>query len=215
MDVTTMISDLGDHGFADTSTSTKVRMLQDAIWKIEAHRAWPFLEASIDLNFDGSNDVPSNLPTDIKAIRRAKDLSAGKRVLPIRVDELEDRIGNDYSLAGSPLFYYFEGGQLKFWPIPGAATGLVRLKYIKRSAEITSSSVESAILIPKQHHRVIVTGALMALYDMEDDTELAVRYQQYFEDGLARMVDELFHQQYDQPDHVVVTDPDDWDFDVL
>lgn len=210
-----MLSDLGDHGFTDTDTNTKVRMLQDSIYKIEAAQPWPFLETTLNLNFDGTNAAPTNTPADLKQALHSVSLITNARVLPLRQDDLEDRISGQFTLSGNPSYYYFDGPALKFWPVPPAGTGTVRFRYIKFSAPINSASLETAILIPPRHHRVIVVGALMSLYDMEDDTDLSVRYEQYFNEGLQRMELELLRQQYDQPDYVRVTDPDDWDFEVL
>jgi len=213
MDVSEMISALGDHGFADTLSSTKVRELQNAIWQIEATEQWPFLETTLDLDFDGTSPVATNMPSGgWHASMRVKDLVAQRRIPFSRLDDFEDMVGTNYDEVGDPQLYYFEGGQLKFWPIPPASTDRVKWRYIKVSAEITDSTVESAIPLPKHHHELIVVKALAKLYRMEDDLELASYFEGASGELMQRMKDNLFRQQIDQPDYVRVLDWDDYDY---
>lgn len=211
MDVSEMLSDLGDHGFTDSPTDTKVRVLQDTIWEIEALRPWPFLEAEVTLDFDGTSAVATNLPADLRAVRKAVLLPGGIDLDPTRREDVEEFAGGALNTVGAPLSYYFEGEELRFWPVPPSGTQ-IRLPYLRVSADIDSDTLEGAILIPKRHHRAIVLGALVRLYDMEDDPELADRFQGHYESRLDRMVDDLFRKQYDRPEYVRVQDPDSWDY---
>lgn len=210
-----MLTALGDSGFSDTSTTAKVRELQNAIWQIESAEPWPFLEASIDLNFDGSSPIPTNMPTSIRAALKARNLVTGARVSPIRLDDFQDQLGDSAHEAtvGDPTVYYFEGASLKFFPVPPASTGLVRFKYIKHSAAIISTSPESAILIPVRWHDLIVVKALAKLYRIEDDLELAQYCEADAAQQLQAMKADVFKQQYDQPDYIRVFDVDSWDYD--
>lgn len=212
MDVATIIDLLDEYGFADSDAGLKLQAIQGAIWKIEGSKPWPFLEASVDLNFDGSSGTATNLPADFRAALRLKDLSTGDRITPVRLDDAEDHIGKDYSETGNPAFYYFEGGQLKVWPLPVSGNGRLRLKYVRWSAAVTATSPESDILIPKQYHEAILYGALLRLLDSEDDPELSVRFQGHFDLHLQQMETTLFQLQFDRPDVIAITDPDDWDF---
>lgn len=212
MDVSEMITDLGDHGFTDTGSLSKVRMLQDTIWEIEGLRPWPFLETSIDLTFDGSSGLATNFPSDFRSALMLKVVSSGSRLTPMDQTEVEDIAGTQLtSRVGAPVYYYPEGEQLKLWPVPSSGA-TVRMRYLRSSAEISSSSVEADILIPARHHRVIVLGALVRLYDMEDDPELSSRFQGHFEKRLERMVEDVFRKQYDRSEYIRVNDPDSWDY---
>ncbi len=202
---------LGDYGFLDTDLNRKIEKLQSAIWDIERRKPWPFLETSLLLDYAGGSATASNAPTDFRSALRARDMSTNRRLTAVRLDDADDIIGSNLTESGDPILYYFEGGQLKVWPIPPAGTGRVNLRYIKRSAKISDSSLESAFLIPPHHHETILLGALMRLYDMEDDVELAVRMQALYEAGIAAMVEDLFNQQYDLTDYIHVFDPDNWD----
>lgn len=213
MDVSEMITDLGDHGFTDTSTATKVRMLQDTIWEIEGLRPWPFLEATVDLDFSGSSGLSTDFPSDFKSALKLRHLSSNTVLEPVDQSDLEDR-GASMTLVGQPSGYYPVGEQLYVWPIPPAGSNVVRMRYLKSSPAITSGTLSASILIPSRHHRVIVLGALVRLYDMEDDPELAARFQGHYETRLERMVQDIFRKQYDRPDYVRVIDPDEWGYDI-
>lgn len=212
MDVSEMLTDLGDHGFTDTSTTTKVRMLQDTIWEMEGLRPWPFLETNVTLAFSGSSGLATNFPAEFKTALKLKDVQRNAALDPVSEADLEDA-GYDLSLVGTPRVYYPVGDKLHLWPIPPAST-TVRMRYLRSSTAITSGTVSASILIPTRHHRTIVLGALVRLYDMEDDPELAARFQLHYEQRLDRMVDDLFRKQLDRPDFVRVNDPDAWDYDL-
>lgn len=207
-----VLQDLDDFGFTDLDTTTKVAAIQSAIYDIESREAWPFLEASIDLTFDGTSGIPTNFPTDtFRATLKVKNPNTGVRLRWMRLDDFEEFVGTSYTEGGDPVLYYFEGNTLKVWRIPAAGT-TVRMKYIQTSAAINESSPDSAILIPKRYKRAILYGALIDLNDLDDDPDIAARNQQKFEAIIARMQAEVFRQQYDQPDYVHPTDPDDWDY---
>lgn len=212
MDVAEMITDLGDHGFTDTGTLTKVRVLQDAIWEIEGMRPWPFLESSATLNFDGTSGLATDWPTQFRAGLKLQVIGTGVMLHPIRLDELDAAVGTQLAKVAAPRVYYPEGEQLKLWPVPPNGTQ-VRLRYLKWTPAITSGSPATAIALPARHHRAIVLGALIRLYDMEDDPELAARFQSHYETRLEAMVEDLFRKQYDRPEIVHVEDPDSWDYD--
>lgn len=215
MDVQGIFGEIIDHGFDDITDTRKLSVIQDTVWQIEALKMWPFLGTVWTLSFDGINPYPSNwasLSPAFRASKRLKDLSNGRRIMPVRDEELEDAVGNNYSQTGDPLYYYFIGTQLNVWPIPPATTTM-RLTGAQWSTALTTTSPESAFLIPPQFHRgLIVNGALSRLYAMEDDTELAPLFQSYQSDAMDMAVEALFKQQYDRADRVRVIDPDSYEF---
>jgi hypothetical protein len=215
MDVPAMLSELADHGFSDTGTARKVAVLQDAIYDIESREPWAFLEQTIDLTFSGVSGTPTNVPADFRSAISVKDLSTGIRVRWVTQQNFEQLMGPqaDYTLSGGPQYYYIETGVPKFWPLP-AATTTVRFKYHRLSPAISdqgAASLESYILLPPRHHRLIVLGALQRLYDMEDDPELAARFESQYEARMMRMKADLQKQQYDRPNTIQVVNDDDWD----
>lgn len=215
MDVTSMISELDDHGFADVSSTRKIAVLQDTIWQLEGIKPWPFLVAAWTLTFDGVNPYPSNWATLTPAFRaslRLRDLTTGRRLAAVRPEEADDRMGTQSTLVGTPQLYYFEGTQLNVWPIPPAGATM-KLRGTRWSDPISDATTEADILIPKYFHRgLIINGALQRLYAMEDDTELAPVFQSYQSAAMDLATEVLFKQQYDRADHIKVTDPDSWDY---
>lgn len=204
MDVQDMLDEIDDHGFTDTSTARKVAMLNDAMYDAASRNKWPHLETTVTLTFDGTNALPSNLPADFEApidlIRTSDNVKlAWKRI------EILDGEATDFTATGDPTTYYLIGPSLYVWPIPGAST-TVRMRYFKTPAALTAATLSAAIDWPVRHHRLITMGALFKLYDMEDDPELAVRFQQQFEQRLQLMTGDVFMRQLDVPD-VIYTDP--------
>lgn len=209
MDVAAFFTVAQDYGFEDSSNATLLQALQSSVDSIERVRPWPFLEATATLTFSGSSGISTNTTPRIRAVLRAKDLLSGGTPKPIRLDDFEDLVGTQYTLAGAPQYYYIEAGVLNFWPIPSAAT-TVKLRYIQWSARLTETSPESAFLIPARHHEVILFGMLRRLYDQQDDPELAATMGEQRDRGLIDMVEDLTKWQYDEPDIVRMLDPNDW-----
>lgn len=210
MDAQAMITELNDHGFSDESVTAKVRVLQHTVWDIEGRLAWPFVEASSTLTWDGTSPAPTNLPADFRAAVWVQMLSSpASKLRPVRLEELEGLAQGDYTGSGSPQVYYFDGLTLNAWPQPGSGS-TAKLRYVKWSPAITDTTAEGGFLIPKYFHRLIVYGALWKMYDMEDDPELSARFEQHYENGMKQMQEAMWRRQYDQPDHILMTDPDDW-----
>jgi hypothetical protein len=209
MDVPTFYTAAQDYGFTDSSNATLLRALQGSVDSIERLRPWPFLETSADLTFTGSSETPVTAPPRLRAVLRVKDLAAGTRPKPIREDDFEDFVGTSYTTQGNPLVYRMWGGVLRFWPLPPSST-TIRVKYIQYSTRLTDTSLETDFLIPARHHEAILFGMLRRLYDQQDDPELAATMAQQRDQLIAEMVEDLTKQQYDEPDFIRLTDPNDW-----
>jgi hypothetical protein len=120
MTVAEIIAELDDHGFTDETSTTKVRVIQHTIWDLEGRSPWPWIETSINLAYDGSSGLATNFPADFRAAVKVKDLSTGRKLRPLDIDEFEDMVGNNYTQTGAPAVYYFEGTSFNVWPVPGA-----------------------------------------------------------------------------------------------
>ena len=190
----------------------KVGKIQEAIWQIESMEPWPFLETAVLLNFDGDVGVPINMPTDFRATLRLRNVNKQYRVRIQSLDDADSIIGTDEDAVGDPQIYYFEGNDLKVWPIPPPTTGLLRLRYLRWSDDIDENSVDSDILIPKYYHEAIVLKALVALNALEDDTDLAVAFENLFEDKINRMRASIWQRQFDQSAIIHSVDPEEWDY---
>jgi hypothetical protein len=210
--VNDLIQELNDHGFTDTSTPRKVALINDTIWDISERALWPFLAKTVTHTFSGSSAVSSAEPTDRRVTLSVQVVGSQRSLIPMRVDEFEKKYGSRITESGEPLVYYFVGTQLNVWPVPSSSVQL-RERYIQVPPAVTDSTAESGIIIPKQHHRAITLGALYKLYDMEDDPELATRFEAHYEARIERMKQSLQLLQVDRPEVVhVVDEDDDWFF---
>lgn len=210
MNVADIITELNNHGFADTSDTQKLFVINDTIWDMEAVEPWPFLEKSVALNFDGTNPSPTNMPVDFKQVKFISDTLTGAGIWPERVETVRDRYADLFQTQSdvNPFLYYIWGGQLRLYPIPTATTGRFYMDYIASQTTVTSDTLEAAILLPKRHHRVITLGSVYKLYAMEDDLQNAQAFQSMYEDKIQRMRDDLLRKQFQRPDVVFMTDAD-------
>lgn len=207
-----IIDALSDYGFTDTTSTRKMEKINATVFDITSREPWPFMEASVDLDFDGTNAKPSNFPDDFQADLDIIDLSSGVKLQPLRLQEADAGLNRQLTAGGTPMYYYFLGRELRVAPIPPAGTGTHRMRYIRTHPTVLQTDPESAFLIPKEHHEVILLGTLVKLYDLEDDTDLSVRFEQLYEKKYGLMRSSIWMRQYDRPDHIVITDAYDYDY---
>ena len=228
MTVADIIQELADHGFGNTVPTTRqVWFINDTIWDICSRERWPFLEKSVNLTFAGGVATAANWPSDFKAALSMVNTNIGTVVQPERQEFVDKRNALQITQAGSPIFYSFIGsggtstgdpgapGDLavcNFWPIP-LSSDTITMRYLAQHPQVTSGTIESGILIPPQHHRAISLGTIWKCLDMEDDPNLAMRYQNLYEARIESMKRDVFMRQYDRPDRVYVIGYDDNDSD--
>lgn len=183
-----------------------------AVWDVCGREAWPFLETTIDLTFDGINPYPSNAPTDFQSVLDITNTADGTKLQPLLLQEADAALSLQLTQSGTAIYYYFLAGQLRIAQIPSATT-VLRMRYIRKHPKLQQTDPESAILIPLEHHEVIEFGTLVKLYDLEDDTDLSVRFQQLYEKAINDMRQSVWMRQYDRPNHIQITDVYDYDMD--
>jgi hypothetical protein len=87
-----------------------------------------------------------------------------------------------------------------------------RLYYIRIPSDLTSSTVSADILLPARHHSIIVFGALVKAFLVNDDPQAAT-FQQMFESRYQQMRNDLWLNQYDRTDRIhIVTESSDWSY---
>ena len=203
-----IIDALTDYGFADMSATRKMEKINATIWDIVEREPWPFMEGTIDLTFDGTNATPSNSPSDLLSVLDIVRIDTGEKLQPYRLQEADAKMSQMLTQSGEPVrWYYFIAGTLYVAQIP-TSTMTMRMRYIKKHPKVAQTDPESAILIPKEHHEVVLYGALSKLNDLEDDTDLSVRFQQLYENKYQNMRSSIWMRQYDRPDHIQVVDGD-------
>jgi hypothetical protein len=207
-----LVSELNDHGFEDTASTRKVGIINDTIADICSREPWPFLEKELTLTFDGANALPSNFPVDFSKAIGLHDPSSGASISWERWEVIRKRFANALGSLGqgAPINYYFVGGKLKVYPIPSASQ-TIDLDYLAFHPTVNAASLETDILIPARHSRVIVLGSLYKLYSMEDDPELSAVFSSEYEHRISIMREDLIRVQYDTPDRIFVQDADDYD----
>lgn len=229
MNVSDITTELGDHGFGNVVSPTRqLWFINDTIWDICSRDKWPFLEKTVTLNFAGGVDTPSNFPPDFKAVVSMVNTATGDVIMPERPEFLDKRNAQTLTQPGSPVWYFFQGSGgtstgdseappgdvavCHFWPVP-APSDILQMRYLCQHPQVAANTTEAGILIPPQHHRAIALGALWKCFDMEDDPEMATRYQQLYEARIESMKRDIFMRQYDRPERIYVIGYDDYDLD--
>jgi hypothetical protein len=201
MDVDELFDSLDVHGFEDVEVVEKEKVLNDVVQEIFSESPWPFLDTfeTVDAagaGVDSTGKVTTTIPfTAIRYIRNNSYPERGIRW--VREDDLVDA-AIDFTEEDIPTCFYFVGSDLYLWPIP--TSGTFRVGMVQVQDDLTAASVESDILLPARHHRILLLGMLFKLHSQEDDAENALMFKQQFDEKLVRMRNDLFKQQYDRSD---------------
>ena len=204
------------YGFDDFEDSQKLLLLNEAYLDVVTREPWPFLEKLITISIPtGTTQVTnssfSGSPTDVGSVTSFIDMSNYIILQPERQDVIEKnyQITNSNSL---PRVYYFIGEEMFIYPPATGASTSYRLSYVRIPSDLTSATTESEILIPKRHHSIIVYGALVKAFLVNDDPQASV-FQNMFESKYQQMRNDLWMNQYDRTDRVqVMTDSYDWGY---
>lgn len=200
-----MRDELGDHGFSDEPTERLDSIINDAYQDVCSREPWPFLESQVSLSILSGNDTPV-LPDDFRSALTLTIDSMGVVIRPRRSDEIQKLVVGAATQPGLPYTYYFVGGDLRLWPIPDQ-NYTATLTYLQYPADLVADS--DTPILPARHNRVIVLGALVDLYRLEDDPELAAVFEQQFEKRIGTMRNDLWMRQYDEPDTIDASGYDD------
>jgi len=215
MDVATIMDIFVSYGFETDDEMTddrKLEALNETYWEVLAREAWPFLQRTVTLTWDGTSMAPTNDPGDINVVLTAVRTDTGQALEPWRMDDFYEQYAANLTLAASPALYFFEGGAFRAYPVP-AATDTVLVKYQRVAPELTAVSLEADILLPKRYHRsVLALGTLAKLAVMQDDLDMAQGYQNIFDRNVAYMTGDLLAEQAQRPQFIHVNDPDNWDY---
>ena len=207
MTIDEMFTEMDLYGFEDFDDDAKLILINEAYFDIVTREAWPFMEGLTNIT-QSANDDTLNVPSNFQAVLSLVDSTNNIVLEPERNDVIEKNIRlND--TTGSPTKYYFVGDTLYLYP-SGNTGATYRLYYIKSPSVLTTSSVPADILIPVRHHSIIVYGALVKAFLVNDDPQAAV-FQNMFESRYMQMRNDVWMRQYDRPERVhVITDSHDW-----
>lgn len=215
MDVPALMALFNSFGFETDDEMTdqaKLDALNETYWDTLSREDWPFLQSSVVLTFDGTTSVPTNDPGDINSVATVVRTDNGISLEPWRRDDFYESFASTLTLSNVPQLYFFEGGQIKLYPVP-RSTDTVLVKYQKVAPALTAVSAETSILLPKRYHRsVLGLGTLSRLAVMQDDLEMEQRYGALYEKAITLMTDDLLTEQTQRPGFIHANDPDNWDY---
>lgn len=210
MNLNDMMEEMSDHGFTDLQATRLTGLINDAYYDVCSREPWPFLEAQVSniTTTAGSADITE--PSDFGQVQSIVIDSQGIALVPKRWEWINQNYTGALTSTGVPLYYYFVGDQIKLYPVPDAAYTLT-LQYLRYPTPL-SAGLDTPIL-PTRHHRIILLGALVSAYNMEDSGDEADRFEKQFEKRIALMRNDLWMRQYDRPDFVqAVADSDAYDY---
>ena len=218
--VADMLQEMDDHGFGDTSLQRKMAFINDAARDALGRLPWRFRTKSTTFDTAGSAG-PISTPSDFGPVLALTDTQGAYQLQPMRLDDIHKNYPGNMTDSGDPFAYYFIGGQLYLYPVPGTSTGgRYRLDYLAQQPTVNGtgtattsyagSDPESAFLMPPRHHEIIIRGALYRAYNMEDDTDLAQVQSAEYERLLQNAMADMEMQQYDRPDTIEVVDDSEW-----
>jgi len=202
-----MFTEMDLYGFEDFDDDAKLILINEAYFDIVTREAWPFMEGLATIAQPSADDT-LNVPTNFQAVLSLVDTDNNIVLEPERNDVIEKNVRLNAD-SGSPTKYYFVGETLYLYPSDNTGT-TYRLYYIKAPSTLTVDSVVADILIPARHHSIIVYGALVKAFLVNDDPQAAV-FQNMFESRYMQMRNDVWMRQYDRPERIhVITDSHDW-----
>jgi len=217
-----MYDEMSLYGFDDFEDSQKLTLLNEAYFDIVTREPWPFMESVVEFVVPSGttkitnnavltiNGVAAQSITDLNSVLSFTDTTHDVIMIPERTDVVEKnyKINN---LNVYPERYYFVGEDLYLYPAPTANT-TYRLYYIKVPSAASDTTGSGAYLIPARHHSIIVYGALVKAFLVNDDPQAAA-FQNMFEQRYQQMRNDAWMQQYDRTDRIhVLTDSYDWNY---
>jgi len=210
-----MYDEMELYGFEDFDDSQKLLLLNEAYFDIVTREPWPFLERTVEFTAPSgttqiTNQVFSGSPTDVNSVLSFIDISNDIVMTPERGDVVEKNYKwseNNYT----PYIYYFVGEEMFVYPAVNGNTDY-RLYYLRTPTAATNVTGTGAFLIPSRHHSIIVYGALVKAFLVNDDPQAAV-FQNLFEQRYQQMRADAWMNNYDRPDRIhVLTDSYDWTY---
>jgi len=209
-----MYTQLDLYGFDDLDDDQKLLLLNEAYFDIATREPWPFLEAVKTIIVPDAqtqitnNTLVTNNVTDVNSVLSFTDMTNMITMTPERADIIE----KEYIVTadtGTPSKYYFIGDEVMVYPATTGST-TYRLYYTRTPVAAVTASTE--FYLPARHHSIIVYGALVKSFLVNDDPQSGV-FQNMFESRYQQMRADVWMNQYDRPERIgVITDSYDWSY---
>lgn len=225
------------YGFEDFEDTQKLTLLNDAYFDIVTREPWPFLERVVEfvapkdtsrltvdtvMRVRTADDVLDNSLTDLQqnlfphvkhnvnSVLSFTNLSRDIVMIPERADVIE----KNYYLSeatNSPTRYYSVGEDFFVFPKVDADTRY-RLFYLQLPVRATRESDTGVWLIPERHHSLVLYGALVKSFLVNDDPQASL-FQNMFEQRYQQMRNDVWMRQYDRTERIhVLSDSYDWSY---
>lgn len=209
MDVDTIVTEVQEHGFTDFTTAQTLRLINAAYRELLTREPWPFLEKEATVTLSANSDAVSGVPSDFGKVMSFVVTTAGseRRLFPERYNEVKKHYPKDPN-PQLPWYYMFLGSTLKVWP-KADSSYTCDLKYIARPTALASGGAEGTILLPPEHHELLVVGGVQKGYIKEDDWEAANAARQEFEHLYQQMRNDVWSRQHDTSDYIEIVDIED------
>jgi hypothetical protein len=230
-----MFDEMDLYGFEDFEDSQKLTLLNEAYFDIVTREPWPFLEKTVSFIVpDGISQVTSNSLFKVRNDNNKLNNSLTNPVLIpytqygmnsvlslvdtsnqiVMLPERGDVIEKNYLLlneTGTPRQYYFVGDDLHLYPSANGDT-TYRLYFLQLPISATTTTDTAAWFIPSRHHSVVLYGALVKSFLVNDDPQAAA-FQNIFEGRYQQMRNDVWMNQYDRTDRIhIVSDGYDWNY---
>jgi len=221
-----MYDQMSLYGFDDFEDSNKLLLLNEAYYDVCTREPWPFLEKQLNITVPNgqklvtNNTVVTNTDTnvstsigDLDSVLSLIDVSNRVVMVPERLDVIEKNyVVNNLSVF--PERYYFINEDMYLYPETRGDTNYI-LTYLAKPVAIKDTGADTdsnSFLIPARHHSVLVYGALVKAFLVNDDPQ-ASAFQNMFEQRYQQMRNNLWLNQYDRTDRIhVLTDSYDWGY---
>lgn len=197
-----------DHGFSDTTTTRLDEVINDTYMDVCAREPWPFLEKETT-QATVSGTAQLTLPSDFNSLRSLACDALSLPMQPLREDDFRKRFAGQYTYQSLPQYYYFTGQAstgasgavpgLFLWPVPDAAYTMT-ISYLM---SVTGLNLTTDVpVIPANHQRVLILGAIAQLYLLEDELMMSQAAERQYEKRLVNMRGDLWQLQVDRPERV-------------
>lgn len=218
-----MYSEMDLYGFDDFEDAQKLTLLNESYFDLITREPWPFLETTTDLLLpSGESQITNNsavlnpstnvsMPlTDVNTVLSFIDLTNRVVMVPERTDVIE----KNYMVIPTNIYpdkYYFIGEDMLVYPAAMGDT-TYRLYYLRTPVAATTATDTGAWILPERHHSVVLYGALVKAFLVNDDPQAAM-FQNMYESRYQQMRADAWMQQYDRTDRIhVITDAYDWNY---
>ena len=218
-----MYAEMDLYGFDDFEDAQKLTLLNESYFDLITREPWPFLETTTDLLLpSGEAQITNNsavlnpstnvsMPlADVNTVLSFIDLTNRVVMVPERTDVIE----KNYMVIPTNIYpdkYYFIAEDMFVYPAAMGDT-TYRLYYLRTPVAATATTDTGAWILPERHHSVVLYGALVKAFLVNDDPQAAM-FQNMYESRYQQMRADAWMQQYDRTDRIhVITDAYDWNY---